>query len=60
MQNHAELWQQLCQQAAVEQDPEKLLALAEEINRLLNEKEARLKNLRLKPSETKTTDTLRA
>jgi hypothetical protein len=39
----AELWRKLCEQAAVEQDPEKLLELASEINRLLDEKEARLK-----------------
>ena len=40
----AELWRKLCEQAAVEQDPDKLLELAREINRLLDEKEARLKN----------------
>ena len=39
----AELWRKLCEQAAVEQDPDKLLGLAREINRLLDEKEARLK-----------------
>ena len=44
-----ELWMRLCEQAAVEQDPERLLQLTQEINRLLNEKEERLKNLRLKP-----------
>ena len=33
----------LCEQAAVEQDPEKLHKLVTEINRLLEEKEARLK-----------------
>lgn len=38
-----ELWRKLCEQAAVEQDPEKLLELTREINRLLDEKEARLK-----------------
>lgn len=35
---------QLCAQAAVEQDPEKLLVLVREINRLLEEKEQRLKS----------------
>jgi hypothetical protein len=38
-----EPWWKLCEQAANEQDPEKLLALAKEIHRLLEEKEARLK-----------------
>ena len=48
-----ELWERLCEQAAVEQDHEKLLQLTREINRLLNEKEERLKNLRLKADEPK-------
>jgi hypothetical protein len=38
-----EQWLQLCEQAAREQDPAKLLRLVEEINRLLEEKERRLK-----------------
>jgi hypothetical protein len=38
-----ELWMELCKQAAVEQDPEKLLKLVTEINRLLYEKQKRLK-----------------
>ena len=38
-----ELWKQLCAQAAEEQDSEKLLQLVKEINRLLEEKEQRLK-----------------
>jgi hypothetical protein len=37
-----ERWFQLAQLAAVEQDPEKLIALVQEINRLLDEKEKRL------------------
>jgi hypothetical protein len=37
-----ERWQELCAQAAVEQDPMKLLELAREINDLLEEKERRL------------------
>ena len=37
-----ELWMQLCAQAAVEQDPGKLLTLVAEINRILEEKERRL------------------
>jgi hypothetical protein len=43
-----EQWQLLCEQAAVEQDPEKMLILISEINRLLSEKEERLQNLRLR------------
>ena len=38
-----EHWRELCAQAAVEQDAEKLLELTKEIIRLLDEKEARLK-----------------
>jgi hypothetical protein len=41
-----ERWQELCAQAAKEQDPEKLLALTLEINRLLEEKEDRVKAAR--------------
>jgi hypothetical protein len=37
-----ERWQVLCAQAAVEEDPMKLLELAQEINALLEEKERRL------------------
>jgi hypothetical protein len=37
-----ERWFQLCGQAAVEQDPVKMLALVTEINDLLEAKEARL------------------
>jgi hypothetical protein len=43
-----ELWRKLCVQAAVEQDPEKLLELTKEINRLLAEKETRLQHSRAK------------
>jgi hypothetical protein len=46
-----ERWRKLCEQAAVEQDPEKLLELAQEIERLLVEKEDRLRN-RNSPSTT--------
>jgi hypothetical protein len=41
-----ERWLQLCELAASEQDPAKLLRLVEEINRLLQEKEQRLKTQR--------------
>ena len=37
-----ERWMRLCEQAALEQDPEKLMQLVVEINRLLEEKEQRL------------------
>ncbi len=38
-----ERWQELCEQAANEQDPQKLHELVREINQLLEEKQARLK-----------------
>lgn len=38
-----ELWIQLCEQAAVEQDPKRLLELVTRINDLLEQKEKRLK-----------------
>ena len=37
-----ERWMNLCEQAAVEQDTQKLMVLIQEINRLLDEKEHRL------------------
>ncbi len=37
-----ERWLELCERASKEQDPKKMLALMSEINRLLEEKEARL------------------
>ena len=39
-----EEWLKLCEQAAVEQDPEKLLVLTREICRLLEEREFLLKH----------------
>ena len=39
-----ERWFQLCQQAAVEQDPAKMLQLITEINELLEGKETRLES----------------
>lgn len=41
-----ERWHKLCEQAVVEQDPEKLLELTQEINALLEDKEQRLQNAR--------------
>lgn len=37
-----ERWMQLCEQATVEQDPETLIGLVQEIDRMLGEKEDRL------------------
>jgi hypothetical protein len=37
-----ERWMEFCEQAAKEPDPEKLIALVEEINRLLQEKQDRI------------------
>ena len=45
MQGKKERWMELCDQAAVEQDIEKLAALVLEIDRLLGEKRERLENL---------------
>jgi hypothetical protein len=39
-----ERWQELCEQAANEQDSRKLAELVKEIDRLLSEKQERLKN----------------
>lgn len=39
MQDNKEPWKDLCAQASVEQDPERLLALVQEISRLLEKKE---------------------
>ena len=44
---NAESWQNLCAQAAVEQDPQKLMQLVEEITRLLDEKKDRLSNVQV-------------
>lgn len=41
-----ERWQALCEQAATEQNPERLMELIEEINRLLAAKEERLNRQR--------------
>jgi hypothetical protein len=38
-----EIWMHLCEQAAVEQDPDRLMDLIKHINQLLEEKELRLK-----------------
>jgi hypothetical protein len=38
-----ERWMELCEQASTEQDPERLLKFVQEINTLLEQKEALLK-----------------
>ena len=43
MRENREKWLELCEQAATEQDPEKLMELISQINRLLEAKERRLK-----------------
>jgi hypothetical protein len=42
-----EKWMELCEQPSTEQDPEKLLALVQEINRLLEAKQERVNNQKL-------------
>ena len=53
MEDKFEIWMQLAELAAHEKDPEKLAELVKEINRLLEEKQDRLKRARIpsKPSE---------
>jgi hypothetical protein len=43
MRENREKWMELCEQAATEQDPEKLMELISQINRLLEAKERRLR-----------------
>ena len=43
---NAERWRELCAQAAVEQDPIKLMELVSEINRMLSDKEEWLQQQR--------------
>jgi hypothetical protein len=40
----SEKWKELCAKAAAENDPQRLLELVEEINRILEEQENRKKN----------------
>jgi hypothetical protein len=51
LREHTEEWKQLCQQAAVEQDPKKLLELTRRINELLDAKRRRIENPQ-KPSDS--------
>ena len=36
-------WMLVCEQVAIEQDPERMIVLVRELNRMLDEKEERLK-----------------
>lgn len=45
-----EKWLSLCAQAAVEQDPDRLMTLVEEISRLLDEKQQRVSQQQAKAS----------
>jgi hypothetical protein len=45
VQENRERWMMLCEQAATEQDPQKLLELVKEINKLLEIKARRLSNI---------------
>jgi hypothetical protein len=51
MQKNKERWIELCELAAVEQDSKKLVALTQEINRLLREKQDRLDHARKNPTK---------
>ena len=46
-----ERWMSLCEKAAQEQDSEKLMLLVQEITRLLDEKEQRVKEIHRLPKE---------
>jgi hypothetical protein len=48
-----EIWMHLCEQAAVEQDPDKLMDLIRKINKSLEEKERRLKRNLNDPNRNK-------
>ena len=49
MRDHQEEWEELCQQASVEQDREKLLQLVVRINELLEAKDKRLQKTTVTP-----------
>jgi hypothetical protein len=49
MREHEEEWKELCRQASMEQDPQKLLELTKRINELLLGKQRRLEQ----PNEEK-------
>jgi hypothetical protein len=45
LQQNRERWMELCEQIATEQDPDKFHEMVTELNRLLSEKDDRLKNI---------------
>jgi hypothetical protein len=47
-----ERWQELCEQAANEQDPKRMLEIVEEINRLLAAKYDRISHVNGAPPKT--------
>lgn len=51
MYEQKERWMELCERASHEQDPTKLMQLVEEINRLLEQREQKLK-----PNKSETND----
>jgi|GEM_PF-6635289 len=51
MQNKRERWMELAALAADEQDPQKLIALIQEIDQLLAEKQARIQKLTTSPTK---------
>ncbi len=51
-----ERWRKLCEQAAAETDPDRLMELIAEINKLLEEREARMRSLQSQKSGKPTPD----
>jgi hypothetical protein len=49
MREHREEWMELCRQASVEQDPQKLVELVRRINELLEAKDKRLRSCAEEP-----------
>ena len=49
MEGQEQRWMKLCQQASVEQDPDKLIKLVEEINRLLDARQKSYRALAASP-----------
>jgi len=52
MQKHEEEWKELCRQASVEQDPQRMLELTKKINELLAGKRHRLEGQQRESPET--------
>jgi hypothetical protein len=52
MDKREQRWRELCAQAAVEQDPEKLMQLVTEITRLLGEQQEGKANPSAKPKDS--------